>query len=137
MAELDRGGAGGIPYGPAYFSKPPFRSYFFVTNTLLFAMALSVLVFDLVSGWSVFAASTILWLCIIGGCMVAFWVLALRSYASVRCSLKARVGMRVDDSSVESAALSSAAAMLHWGMFFAYFMTMGALMQLGNALRHH
>jgi hypothetical protein len=123
-----------VPFGPLFFAKPPFRSYFFVGDTLLLLVALSILGFVLVKYWTLLPAISVYWLGLAGFCMVAVWVVALRCYRRIHELFQSGAVSSVPDGSPLGVAMSSAAGMIQWGLFFAYFITAGVLMQLANVL---
>jgi len=123
-----------FPFKPSFFSNPPFRSYFFVCDTLLLIVTLSLLGFVLVNYWSLLSTISVFWLGLVGVCMVAVWVLALRCYRRIHEVYRIGEDNSVGDSSRLGIAMSSAAGMIQWGLFFAYFMTAGILMQLASCL---
>jgi hypothetical protein len=119
-------------FQPSFFAKPPFRSYFFVGDTLLLIVTLSILSFVIVSYWPRLHAISVYWLGLVGLCMVAVWVEAFRCYRRIHELYQDDAASSVSDGSALGIAMSSAAGMVHWGLFFAYLMTAGVLMQLGN-----
>lgn len=126
-----------FPFQPSFFANPPFRSYFFVGDTLLLAICLSILGFVVVRYWERLPTISVYWLGLVGFGMVALWVLALRCYRRVHEAFRREADESVSASSLPGVAMSSAAGMIHWGLFFAYMMTAGVLMQLATALSGH
>ena len=123
-----------FPFKPSFFSSPPFRSYFFVCDTLLLVVTLSILGVVIVSDWSRLSTISIYWLGLVGFSMVAIWVFALRCYRRIHDVYRSGEDNPFDDGSLVVVAMSSAAGMIHWGLFFAYMMTAGTLMQLARVL---
>ena len=123
-----------FPFQPSFFAKAPFRSYFFVGDTVLFGVSLTILGFVIVGHWSVLTGISAFWLGLVGFSMVAIWVLALRCYRRIHEAFRDSEGSSVRDGSALGIAMSSAAGMIHWGLFFAYLMTSGVLMQLDKVL---
>lgn len=121
----------------SFFANPPFRSYFFVGDTVLLIGALSILGFVIVRYWLRLPAISIFWLGLVGSCMIAVWVAALRCYSRIHEMLRSGSANSVGDGSPLGVAISSAAGMIHWGLFFAYMMTAGVLMQLDRVLSSH
>jgi hypothetical protein len=66
--------------------------------------------------------------------MVLLWLLALRCYRRVHELFQSGTASSVPDSSPLGVTMSCAAGMIHWGLFFAYLMAAGILMQLANVL---
>jgi hypothetical protein len=131
------GSSNEVPFQPSFFAKPPFRSYFFIGQTLLLAMALSILGLVLASYWPRLSAINIYWLGLVGFCMVTVWILALRCYRRIHELFEGGAVGSVSDDSPLGVAMSSAAGMIFWGLFFGYMMTIGVLMQLANVLSSH
>jgi hypothetical protein len=123
-----------VPFQPSSFAKPPFRSYFFVGDTLLLLVTLLILGFVLIKYWPLLPSISLYWLGLVGFCMAAVWVLALRCYLRIHELFQSGAASSVPDSSPLGVAMSSAAGMIHWGLFFAYLMTGGVLMQLAKVL---
>ena len=123
-----------FPFQPSFFAKPPFRSYFFVADTVMFVVSLSILGFVIVGHWSRLTTICVFWLGLVGFSMGAIWVLALRCYRRIHGAFRETEGSSVRDGSALGIAMSSAAGMIHWGLFFAYLMTSGVLMQLDKVL---
>jgi hypothetical protein len=123
-----------FPFQPSFFENPPFRSYFFVGDTLLLVASLSILGFVIVSDWARLPAVSVFWLGLVGFCMVALWTMALRCYRRIHEVFQSDKGSSVSEGSSLGVAMSSAAGMIHWGLFFAYMMTAGVLMQLSRVL---
>ena len=123
-----------FPYQPSFFVNPPVRSYFFVGDTLLLIATLAILGFVIVSYWQRLPAVSLFWLVLVGFGMIALWALALRCYRRVHEFFRNDASNSVSDGSFLGVALSSAAGMIHWGLFFAYMMTAGVLMQLDRVL---
>jgi hypothetical protein len=123
-----------FPFQPSFFAKPPFRSYFFVGDSVLFVVSLSILGFVIVGHWSRLTTISVFWLGLVGFSMVAIWFLALRCYRRIHEVFRDSEASSVGDGSALGIAMSSAAGMIHWGLFFAYMMTAGVLMQLDRVL---
>jgi hypothetical protein len=121
-------------FQPSFFTKPPFRSYFFLSDTLLLITTLSILCFVTISYWPRLHAISVLWLSLVGFCMVAVWVGALRCYLRIHELYRDGAASSVSDGSLLGVAMSSAAGMIQWGLFFAYIMIGGVLMQLDRVL---
>jgi hypothetical protein len=130
----DVGASDEFPFQPSFFAKSPFRSYFFVGDTLLLIVTLSILGFVIVSYWPRLPAISVYWLGLVGFSMVAVWVLALRCYLRIHDVYRGGAASSVSDGSLLGVAMSSAAGMIQWGLFFAYLMTGGVLMQLDRVL---
>lgn len=126
-----------FPFQSSFFAKPWFRSYFFVGDTLLLAMCLSMLVFVIVRYWTRLPATAVLWFGLVSFAMVALWVLALRCYRRISRAFQGDVVEPIAVDSLLELAMSTAAGMIHWGLFFAYMMTAGVLMQLERVLASH
>jgi hypothetical protein len=122
---------------PSFFAKPPFRSYFFVGDTLLLILSLVILGFVIVEYWSRLTAVSIFGLGMVGFSMIAIWSLALRCYSGIHRAFQEGECALVKDDSLAGIAISSAAGMIYWGLFFAYMMTSGTLMQLARVLSNH
>lgn len=123
-----------FPFKPSFFSSPPFRSYFFVCDTLLLIVTLSLLGFVIVNYWLLLSTISVFWLGLVGFCMVAVWAFALRCYRRIHEVYRSGEDNSLGDGSPLGVAMSSAAGMIQWGLFFAYLMTAGLLMQLAKAL---
>ena len=123
-----------FPFQPSFFANRPFRSYFFVGDTLLLILTLAILGYVIVHYWERLPAVSLFWLVLIGFGMIAIWTLALRCYRRIHESFRSDASDSVDNRSLLGVALSSAAGMIHWGLFFAYMMTGGLLMQLDRVL---
>jgi hypothetical protein len=123
-----------FPFRPSFFANPPFRSYFFVGDTVLLIATLSILGFVIVRYWSRLPAISLYWLGLVGFCMVAVWVLALRCYSRIYELLRSGTTDPVSEGSLLAVAMSSAAGMIHWGLFFAYMIAIGTLMQIDRVL---
>ncbi len=123
-----------FPFQPTFFARPPFRSYFFVGDTLLLIATLSILGFVIVGYWSRLTTVSVFRLGLVGFSMVAIWVLALRCYRRIHEVYRDGEASSVSDGSPLGIAMSSAAGMIHWGLFFSYMMTTGVLMQLATVL---
>jgi hypothetical protein len=123
-----------FPFQPSFFSNPPFRSYFFVGDTALLIMTLSILGFVIVRYWPRLPTITVIWLGLVGFSMVPLWVLALRCYRRIHEAFRNSAESSVSGDSLLGIAMSSAAGMIYWGLFFAYFITAAVLMQLDRAL---
>ena len=121
-------------FPPSFFAKPPFRSYFFVGDTLLLIATLSILGFLIFRYWPRLPTISIYWLGLVGFCMVALWVGALRCYRRIHELYQDGAVSSARDGSLLGVAMSSAAGMINLGLFFAYFMTAGLLMQLDRVL---
>jgi hypothetical protein len=121
-------------FQPSFFAKSPFRRHVFVGDTVLLILTLSILGFVIVRYWSRLSAISVYWLGLVTFCMVALWVLALRCYRRIHEVFRDGDACSVSDDSLLGVAMSSAAGMIHWGLFFAYFMTAGLLMQLAWVL---
>ncbi|MFC5863941.1 hypothetical protein ACFPT7_16675 [Acidicapsa dinghuensis] len=135
MIELNsRRASDGFPFQSSFFANPPFRSYFFVWDTLLLCATLAILGFVVIKYWSSLQAVSIFWLGLAGFCMITLWVMALRCYRRIHVILRNDEVSTVSEDSFLGVAISSAAGMIQWGLFFAYMMTAGVLMQLAVIL---
>lgn len=123
-----------FPFQPSFFSKSPFRSFFFVGDTLLLILTLAILGFVVVGHWPRLPAISVYWLCLVGFSMIAIWVLALRCYLRMHEVYRGGTENSIRDGSLLGVIMSSAASMIQWGLFFAFLMTGGVLMQLDRAL---
>jgi hypothetical protein len=126
--------SGEVPFRPTFFVRPPFRSYFFVSNTLFLIATLSILVFVLSKYWALLPATSVYWLGLVGFCMMLLWFLALRCYRRIHELFQSGAASSVRSGSPLEVVMSSAAGMIHWGLFFGYFMTAAVLMQFANVL---
>jgi len=129
-----RGTSDEFPFQPSFFANPPLRSYFFVGDTVLLIATMSILGFVIMSYWPCLSAISVFWLGLVGFSMVALWVQALRCYRRIHEAFRDGAENLVSDGSLLGVAMSSAAGMIHWGLFFAYFMTSGVLIQLDRVL---
>src|SRR6185437_3480422 len=126
-----------FPFQASFFANPPFRSYFFVGDTVLLIGALSILGYVVVRYWQRLPAVSLFWLVLTGFGMIAVWTLALRCYRRIHETFRSGSAHSVSDGSPLGVAMSSAAGMIHWGLFFAYMMMAGVLMQLDRVLSSH
>ncbi len=126
-----------FPFQPSFFAKAWFRSYFLVGDTLLLAICLSILGFVVIHYWKRLPTISVYWLALVGFGMIALWALALRCYRRVHEAFRREADESMSANSLQGVAMSSAAGMIHWGLFFAYMMTAGVLMQLATALSGH
>lgn len=124
-----------IPFRPTFFAKSPFRSYFFVCDTLLLAVVLSVQGFILAHYWSRLTAVGAFWLALAGVCMVGIWLLALRCYRMIHELIANGGAGLVSDDSLPGVAMSVAGAMIHGGLFLGCMMMLGALIGMSSCLR--
>src|SRR6185437_8557540 len=93
----------------SFFANPPFRSYFFVGDTVLLITSLSILSFVMVRYWWRLPAISIFWLGLAGFCMIAVWVSALRCYSRIHEMFRSGLANSVGDGSPLGVAVSSAA----------------------------
>lgn len=119
---------------PSFFARPPFRSYFFAGDTLLLIADLSILGYVIVRYWPRLPSTSVFWLGLVGFSMLGLWTLALQCYRRIHDASRDAELYSVSGTSLLGIALSSAASMIHWGLFFALFMTAGVLMQLDRVL---
>jgi hypothetical protein len=124
----------GIPFQPSFFAKSASRSYFFVADTVFLLGVLSILGYLLTKYWGNLPSLTVVWLALAGASLMLLWVLALRCYRRVHEVFRSGAADSVPDDSPLGISMSVAAAMIHWGLFFACFAAAGILMQFVDVL---
>ena len=119
---------------PQFFAKSPFRSYYFVANTVTLVLAIFLCVGVLVRYWGRLPEFTGMWLGIAIGGTLMLWARALRDHGKVReFFTKGQIG-QVSPGSPLDVALHVAATMTHLGLMYTFLFVAVLVVQVARAL---
>jgi hypothetical protein len=133
---VELGPRGEVAGGSRFFERSPFRSYFFVIDTLLLVMSFAsgLLVYQRHhERLSPVAVSTV---CIALGGMCLLWQAALRSHRRINQLYRSGAIREVSPGSPLEATIRTAAGMLHLGLCYTFVLTGILLLQIGRLLGH-
>ena len=122
------------PGNAQFFARSPFRSYYFVANTVTLVLAIFLCVGVLVRYWGRFPEFTATWVGAAIAAMLLLWGRALRDHRKIReLYTRGQIG-QVSPGSPLDVALRVAASMTHLGLTYTILLVSALVVQLARAL---